>query len=280
MIIQSAPPTRLNSSVCEQLKHQGLKISPSVYLSRNFMFNGPVSLEAGAKLFKAKIDAYSYVQMQSNVITSTIGRYCSIAHGVEIGMGIHKTDSATTSYALFNNALFMDYSGEITDIPQWKQDLGEETSSVTVGNDVWFGAHVMVPATATIGHGAVIGTNTVVTGDVPPYAVVAGNNVTDAHGKVSSMRIVKYRFKDEIIADLLALNWWDYDLPKWIAAGHKVPYENVNDFISYMRNEDLSECPRIVEDWKMLFIESASQVRVLNVDKDATQDFGAISFEE
>lgn len=94
------------------------------------------------------------------------------------------------------------------------------------------------------------------------------------------MRIAKYRFKDEIIADLLDLNWWDYDLPKWVAKGHKVPYENIDDFISYMRNEDLSECPRIVDDWKMLFIQDKENVRILNVAKDTSQDFTNLNIEE
>ncbi len=279
MLIQSAPSTRLTQQVCEQLVQYGLTVNKFVTIGRNLMFNGAVRVESNTSLIKAKIDAYSYVQFNCNVTTSEIGRYTSIAHGVEIGMGIHKTDCATTSIAFFRNPYFMGRSGYIPDHPEWKIRRGEETSMAKIGNDVWLGAHVLVPADATIGHGAVIGANTVVTGDVPPYAVVAGNNVTDASGKVSSMRIAKYRFKDEIISDLLELSWWDYDLPKWIAAGNKVPYENINDFISYMHNEDLSSCPRIEDNWKLLFIESSEQARVFNVDKSMSQDFTALNIE-
>lgn len=280
MLLKSSTATTLHPSVCQQLASEGLGIKPNVMLSRNFMFNGAVHVEGPSKLFRAKIDCYSYVQFNCTITTSSIGRYCSIAHGVEMGMGIHKTDCATTSVALFNNRYFQSFSGPIESLPKWKLDLGEETSSAQIGNDVWIGAHVLIPANCKIGHGAVIGAGSVVTGDVPPYAVVAGNNVVDDNGKVSSMRIAKYRFTDEIIADLLDLNWWDYDLPKWVSKGHKVPYENIDDFISYMRNEDLSECPRIVDDWKMLFIQDKENVRILNVAKDTSQDFTNLNIEE
>ena len=90
------------------------------------------------------------------------------------------------------------------------------------------------PKDVTIGHGAVIGAGSVITHDVPPYAIVAG-----AGGGANSKGIIKgYRFSDEVIADMLELNWWDYDVPKMLVQGIKVPLKDAKDFIAFMKNEE------------------------------------------
>ena len=55
-----------------------------------------------------------------------------------------------------------------------------------------------------IGDGAIIGANSVVASDIPPYAVAVGN----------PSRVVKKRFDDETIAKLLEIKWWDWDIEK------------------------------------------------------------------
>lgn len=85
---------------------------------------------------------------------------------------------------------------------------------ITIGNDVWIGYRSYIKAGVTIHDGAVIGAHAVVTRDVPPYAIVAGN----------PGRIIRYRFSDRTIARLLKIRWWDYaftDLP--IAKADDVP---------------------------------------------------------
>jgi Bacterial transferase hexapeptide (six repeats) len=72
---------------------------------------------------------------------------------------------------------------------------------VRIGNDVWIGLGVTILSGVTIGDGAVLAARAVVTGDVPPYAIVAGNPA----------RIIRRRFADDVIAKLLALRWWDWD---------------------------------------------------------------------
>ena len=70
---------------------------------------------------------------------------------------------------------------------------------VSIGNDVWIGARVIVLGGVTIGNGAVIGAGSVVTRDVPPYAVVAG----------TPARLIRYRFEEPVIRRLEELRWWD-----------------------------------------------------------------------
>ena len=70
-----------------------------------------------------------------------------------------------------------------------------------IGNDVWIGDNVFIKSGVKIGDGAVVGAGAVVTKDVPPYAVVVG----------VPARVIKYRFDEKTIAELLELKWWDLD---------------------------------------------------------------------
>nr|WP_281503166.1 DapH/DapD/GlmU-related protein [Anaerobiospirillum sp. NML120448] len=152
-------------------------------------------------------------------------------------------------------------------MPKWlEQRNWQNTAQVNIGNDVWVGAHAIIPGDVTIGHGAVIGAGAVITKDVPPYAVISGSS----NGKP---KIQKYRFADEVISDLLELNWWDYDLPKMMAQGVDVPYEDIKDFISFMKNEDLSKFLMIPDDWRLLSIINQNRVQLTPGQKDMFMDF-------
>jgi len=75
-----------------------------------------------------------------------------------------------------------------------------------IGNDVWVGAAALVLKGVTVGDGAVIGAGSVVTKDVPPYAIVTGNPA----------QIIRYRFDDATIKRLLSSTWWNRE-PEFIA---------------------------------------------------------------
>lgn len=121
-----------------------------------------------------------------------IGKYCSIAEGCKISFGDHRTDFATT-YPFASLRHF------------WKAPEGvndhRSKGDVSIGNDVWIGSDVFIGSGVTIGHGAVIGGRAVVTKSVPPYAIAVG----------SPAKVVKYRFDEDTIAQLLELAWWDLD---------------------------------------------------------------------
>ncbi|NTU70244.1 MAG: CatB-related O-acetyltransferase [Coriobacteriia bacterium] len=73
-------------------------------------------------------------------------------------------------------------------------------SRIVIGSDAWIATQAMVLANVTIGHGAVVGARSVVTADVPPYAIVAG----------APARVIRYRFEPEDVTRLLELSWWDW----------------------------------------------------------------------
>ena len=129
----------------------------------------------------------------------TIGKYCSIAEGVTIILGGgHRVDWVTT-YPL---SVFFDELGSCEGHPLTKGDL-------EIGHDVWVGYGATILSGIHIGDGAVIAARAVVTRDVPPYAIVAGNPA----------RIIKYRFDTETIAELLELKWWNWPIDTVIDRG-------------------------------------------------------------
>jgi virginiamycin A acetyltransferase len=73
-----------------------------------------------------------------------------------------------------------------------------------VGNDVWIGQEATIMPGVRIGDGAIVAAKSVVVTDVPPYAIVGGNPA----------RVIRLRFTDDVVADLLAIRWWDWDADK------------------------------------------------------------------
>lgn len=123
-----------------------------------------------------------------------IGKFCSIAAGVLIALGNHRIDGATT-YPFATLAKFWPSMQGFID--------GDHASKgdVRIGNDVWIGYGATILSGVTIGDGAVIAAQSVVTKDVPPFAVYGGNP-----GKV-----LKYRHTPEVIDALIKTEWWNWD---------------------------------------------------------------------
>lgn len=120
-----------------------------------------------------------------------IGKYCSIARDVAIMPGgNHRTDWVSTyPFRIRYGLEGANHDGH----PTTKGD-------VDIGNDVWIGQEALILSGVTIGDGAVVAARTVVTRDVPPYGIVAGNP-----GKV-----VAHRFSETEREQLLAVRWWDW----------------------------------------------------------------------
>ncbi|EJS96528.1 Capsular polysaccharide synthesis enzyme Cap5H [Pectobacterium wasabiae CFBP 3304] len=129
-----------------------------------------------------------------------VGRFCSIAQGVSI-MGVsHPMNRFTTHPMTYDND-FVIKSGI-----KGCEEFDDKLPLPIIGHDVWIGGNVVLKGGITIGHGAVIGANSIVTKDVPPYAVVAG----------IPAKIIRFRFENDIIHKLLELEWWNYkpsDIP-------------------------------------------------------------------
>lgn len=122
----------------------------------------------------------------------TIGRYGSIADGVEVLLGgNHRTDWVTTYPFPALPGLWPEAG--------LGQDFAGTRGPVSIGHDVWIGSQAMILSGVSIGDGAVIAARSVVTRDVAPYAIVAGN----------PGRVIRSRFDEATVAALLASAWWN-----------------------------------------------------------------------
>ncbi len=92
-----------------------------------------------------------------------------------------------------------------------------------IGSDVWIGMGAYIKAGVRIGNGAIIGMGSIVTKDVPPYAIVAGNPA----------KIIKYRFEEETIKDLIDISWWDRSEVEIIQ--NAKAFENADEIIAALK---------------------------------------------
>lgn len=127
-----------------------------------------------------------------------IGAFCQIAAGATFIMngGNHaQTGLSTYPFFAFGGDWAGRFAGE-TDFPM--------KGDTVIGNDVWIGTKAVILPGVTIGDGAIVGAHSVVTRDVPPYTIVAGNPAT----------AIRTRFDDATIAALLELSWWAWPIER------------------------------------------------------------------
>ncbi|MCM1315057.1 MAG: CatB-related O-acetyltransferase [Prevotella sp.] len=141
-----------------------------------------------------------------------IGKFCQIASGVEFVMnGANHQMNAVSTYP------FYIMEGWEQDIPPLSE-LPHKGDTV-VGNDVWIGQNATILAGVHIGDGAIIGMNSVVGSDVPPYTIVAGNPA----------RTIRKRFDNALINLMLEFRWWDKSI------------EEINNLIPLLSCSDLEK---------------------------------------
>lgn len=100
----------------------------------------------------------------------------------------------------------------------------QKTSEVTILHDVWIGARVTLSRGITIHTGAVVASDSVVTRDVPPYAIVGGNPA----------KLIKSRFREKTIQALLESEWWEYS-PGYLSSYN---ISNPEEFLATFKKDD------------------------------------------
>ncbi|MEP3435890.1 MAG: CatB-related O-acetyltransferase [Hoeflea sp.] len=143
--------------------------------------------------YAAALAPYLYPGAPEHLV---IGKFCQIAHGVRIitSSANHAMDGFSTyPFAVFNPELIGGYAATI-----------DNRRDTEIGNDVWLGFESVVMPGVRIGNGAIIAARAVVTSDVPDYAIFGGN----------PGRVLRRRFPDDVVQQLLDLAWWDWDIDR------------------------------------------------------------------
>lgn len=156
----------------------------------NCIIHKTSKIESGSQVVNTKIDKYSFCGYDCKISNCSIGAFCSIADGVIIGGARHPIEWASTSPTF--------YQGRDSVKKKFSEFERDEDAETTIGNDVWIGDRAIIKAGICIGDGAIVGMGSVVTKDVGPYEIWAGNPA----------KMIKKRFDNKQIEALLASKWW------------------------------------------------------------------------
>lgn len=164
----------------------------------NSRFDGYNMIGADSKIIDCSLGIGSYVNAKCRLVGCRIGNYCSIGDNVYTGFGHHPLTNISTHAAFFYDTkeqlgwnLFP--KGNAPRFDSYRHPRNDKKCIVKIGNDVWIGSHALIMDGITIGTGAVVGAGSVVTKDVPDYAIVAG----------VPARIIRYRHSEDDIKRLL-----------------------------------------------------------------------------
>lgn len=191
---------RIKKIVDETNRFRGeVSLGPDCYVSGSNLSGTIVSGE-GCKFYKCNIDGHVVIGKYSsfwgpNINVSgkvEVGSFCSIARNVSFQEYNHDFQRLT-SYYIFKN---------IFNEPERSEN--QTKGSIKLGSDVWIGMHSCILSGVKIGNGAIVSANSVVTGDVPAYSIVAG----------VPAKVIGHRFDKEIIDKLEGIMWWDWSIEK------------------------------------------------------------------
>lgn len=195
----------LTKKVIDELQHVGvntLHAAGRVKFPFDSTFEPPCSIKWFTAEYSIELGAFSY-GVSGYFFACKIGRYCSFGELVQIGRHSHPLDFISTSpifYQRPEDVLGVKNHDALMSAPKVPSRPPTSVKTTVVGNDVYIGHGAFILPGVKIGDGAVIGACSVVTKDVPPYAIVAG----------SPASIKRYRFDREVIMDLLNSRWWAY----------------------------------------------------------------------
>ncbi|MFT6535671.1 MAG: phosphonate metabolism protein (transferase hexapeptide repeat family) [Loktanella salsilacus] len=149
----------------------------------------------GSRIQNSHLNDYSYCDRYADIANAQVGKFANIAAFVRIGATDHPMDTASMHHFLYRAA---DYWDDAENDAVFFAHRGSRTT--WIGHDTWIGHAAMIKPEVTIGHGAIVASGAIVTRDVAPYTIVAGTPAAK----------LRDRHDPAVVADLLALAWWDW----------------------------------------------------------------------
>lgn len=157
----------------------------------NTSYKDTVSFAYESDIRHSIIGDYSSIGRYTKITHTEIGKYCALSWDITINAVEHPWNHLTVHSFPY---VPLEHNSFVTKRIQ-------KHKKVIIKNDVWIGANSVIMPGVTIGNGVIIGATSVVTKDIPDYAIVVG----------VPAKIIKYRFSEDIIKRLLQLKWWDLD---------------------------------------------------------------------
>ena len=176
-------------------KDNNLKIGYLSY-AKNSYFGLYNTLQNNVSLVDVELGNFTYISFRTTIAKTKIGKFCSIGPDCKIGLGKHPSNTFVSTHPIFFSTI------KQVQISFADKNYFSESDNIVIGNDVWIGANSVILDGVNISNGVIVAAGSVVTKDIPPYAIVGG----------VPAKIIKYRFDKEQIDKLLKLKWWDMSL--------------------------------------------------------------------
>lgn len=169
-------------------------VDPTAHVRRSTL-GRYTEIGARTQFEESSLGDYSYIVNDGEVISTRIGKFCSIAAHVRLNPGNHPVWRASQSHFVYRTSAYFEGEADEEEFFDWRR-----SQPLTIGNDVWIGHGAILMPGLTVGDGAVIGAGAVVTHDVASYMIVAG----------VPARPLRERFPADIAIRLQRLAWWDW----------------------------------------------------------------------
>lgn len=160
---------------------------------KNSVIDKSSKVESGSQVVNSTFGRHSFCGYDCQIVNCDVGSFTSIANNVVIGGAKHPMEWVSMSPVF--------YEGRDSVKAKFSEHKRSEPPKCVVGNDVWIGEGALIKSGVNIGDGSVIGMGSIVTKDVEPYSIAAGNPA----------KTIRKRFDDETIKMLLESKWWEWD---------------------------------------------------------------------
>jgi phosphonate metabolism protein (transferase hexapeptide repeat family) len=152
---------------------------------------------------RSTLGDYSYCVEGTQIAYAEIGKFANIAANVRIYASRHPMQRASLHHFTYRSSWYFEGEADDQGFFDWRAENG-----IVIGHDTWIGHGAVIMPGVRVGNGAIIGSNAVVTRDVPDFAIAVG----------VPAKPIKQRFPDAIAQRLLAMAWWDWPHEKLHAA--------------------------------------------------------------
>lgn len=170
-------------------------LAPSAIV-RDCRFGRYTQVGEHSRMDDCLLDDYAYLQQHCDLMSVDIGKFANIAAMVRINPGFHPMEYPTLHHFTYRPTMYGMGPEDDAEFFQWRR-----RQRVVIGHDTWIGHGAVIMPGVRIGNGAVVGSNSVVTKDVPAYAIVGG----------VAAKVIRQRFPRAIAEALEATAWWDWD---------------------------------------------------------------------